>query len=170
VRPASSVVAELLRRLREERWIVDPATPGLAALRFEGRFEQLAAETGGAVIRGDSGVTEPLPPTITEAWLDEARRGGARLVWPVDEESTRWVFYPLSRTPQPTSRDWHRVRFALEVHLADEPFRPTDEGSEGVRFALRVCAPDAPPAATFNLELLRLVREVLGCDVGDLRS
>lgn len=132
--PAPASVAKLVERLRKEGWIASPGAPELAKLRFDGKREQRAQATGGYAVKtvensfGDdseaklAASTEAQPPAITAAWLEAASREELRLVWPVDADAPPPLKYPLTQRPEGP------VRYALEVHRADEYIYPVGDG------------------------------------------
>lgn len=129
--PAAASVVKLVERLRKEKWLVEPTPPELAKLHFEGKRESLAKATGAYAVKtvenrfGNdvnakiAATTEPLPAALTAEWLDDSTREELRLVWPVSSEAPLPLQYPLSITPA------GKVRYALEVHRADEYVYPT---------------------------------------------
>jgi hypothetical protein len=131
--PEAASIAKLVEALRGDGWIVDPASPELGRLRFEGVRAERARATGGYAVRtventfgGDlrrklAASTEPLPLSLTPAWLDDADREELRLVWPVvgDPPSVR---FPLSLRPEGPAP------YALEVHRALEYVYPVADG------------------------------------------
>jgi hypothetical protein len=127
--PSAVAVAKLVERLRKEGWIVDPATPDLAKLRFEGRREEKAKETGAYAVRtvdntfGDdlakkiAASVEPAPVVPSKEWLEDPAREELRLVWPVAGDAPP-VKYPLSLRPP------GNVHYTLEIHRAAEYVYP----------------------------------------------
>src|SRR5580693_6895457 len=89
--PSTAAVAKLVERLRKEEWIADPKAPAFGKLRFEGKRDSLAARSGGYAVHtvenvyGDdadakvAASTEPQPPALTAAWLDDPDREEIRL-------------------------------------------------------------------------------------------
>jgi hypothetical protein len=132
--PSTAAVAKLVERLRAESWIVDPASPDLARLRFRGKREELAKATGGYAVKtvenafgADAAAklaasTESQPRAVTADWLADDEREEVRLVWPVDAEDPLPVKYPLSRRPD------GNVVWALELHRAPEYVYPVASG------------------------------------------
>lgn len=135
--PSADSVAKLVERLRKEKWIVDPASPDLAALRFNGKRNEHAKSTGGyAVTTVDNtfgndifakiaASTKPLPKTLDVEWLKDPRREEIRLVWPVDAEGPLPIHYPLTRKP-----DGAAISYSLEIHRSAEYVYPNAEGIE----------------------------------------
>lgn len=131
--PAAASVVKLVERLRKERWLVEPTPSELAKLHFEGKRESFARSTGGYAVktvenRFGSDVsakiaasTEPLPALLTADWLEDSTREELRLVWPVSSDAPLALQYPLSIAPEAGAR----IRYALEVHRADEYVYPT---------------------------------------------
>jgi hypothetical protein len=132
--PGAEAVAKLVAKLRKEGFIVDPASPDLAKLRFQGKRQELAKKTGGYAVKtvantfGSDVVaklaagTEPLPAEITPEWLDDPDREELRLVWPVMGKRPLPVKYPLSIEPEGDEPYW-----ALEVHRSPEYVYPISE-------------------------------------------
>ena len=131
--PAAASIAKLVDRLRKEKWVIDPQSPDLAKLRFEGAREQRAKTTGGYAVKtvenrfgGDvaatlAATTDELPAALTAACIDDPGREELRLVWPVRGDAPLPVKYPLSRVPEGA------VSYALEIHRADEYVYPTSD-------------------------------------------
>lgn len=132
--PGAEAVAKLVAKLRKERWVVDPASPDLAKLRFQGTREKLAEKTGGYAVKtvantfgGDAvariaASTEAQPSEITAEWLDDPAREELRLVWPTAGKRPLPVRYPLSIEPDADELSW-----ALEVHRSPEYVYPISE-------------------------------------------
>ncbi len=132
--PSAAAVAKLIERLREDGWIVDPASSALGTLRFRGKRGERAKATGGYAVKtientfGDDAdaklvaTTEALPKVISAEWLADDDREEIRLVWPVDADEPLPVKYPLSRRPDGA------VAWSLEVHRAPEYVYPTASG------------------------------------------
>ena len=145
--PAAASIVKLVERLRKEGWIIDPKSPDLAKLRFEGAREQLAKATGGYGVRtientfgGDAAAalaasTDPLPAALTAEWIEHPSREELRLVWPVHGDAPLPVKYPLSRTPDGP------IGYTLEIHRADEYVVPVAEAIGAVPATCR-CGED----------------------------
>jgi hypothetical protein len=135
--PSADSVAKLVARLRKENWIIDPASPDFAGLRFQGRREAHAKATGGyAVTTVDNtfgndlsakiaASTEPLPKTLDAEWLKDPDREEIRLVWPVDAGGPLPIQYPLTHKP-----DGDVITYALELHRCAEYVYPNADGIE----------------------------------------
>lgn len=131
--PSAASVAKLVERLQKEKWIVAPASPELAKLRFQGKRAERARATGGyavTTVENDFGKdlvakieasTEALPPMLDAEWLDDPDREDLRLVWPVDCDGALPGEYPLTRRPE------GNVTFALELHRCLEYVYPASE-------------------------------------------
>ena len=145
--PAATSVVKLVERLRKEGWILDPASPALAKLRFQGKRAERAKVTGGyavktvenrfgrdAVAKLDAG-TEPMPAELTKDWLEDPDREELRLVWPVDFTGSTTVKYPLNLTPDGD------VYYSLEIHRCLEYVYPTAETIEALPSVCR-CGED----------------------------
>lgn len=129
--PEAASIAKLVDKLREEKWIADPASPDFAKLRFEGPRAARAKATGGYAVKsientfGDDVVakatasTEPLPVSLTREWLDDPDREEIRLVWPVAGVAPSPLRYPLSHEPEGDAS------YAIEVHRAPEYVYPS---------------------------------------------
>lgn len=131
--PAPASIVKLVERLRKEKWIVDPASPELAKLRFEGKREQHAKASGAYAVRtvdnefGEDAAakiaasTEAVPAALTKEWIGDPSREELRLVWPVSGPAavTAGLEYPLSMKPEGDA-SW-----ALEIHRCDEYVYPT---------------------------------------------
>jgi len=129
--PAAASVVKLIERLRKEKWILEPTSPEIARLKLEGKRESFAKGTGGYAVRtvenryGDdvsakiAASTESLPAALGADWLGDSSREELRLVWPVASDAPLSLQYPLSMTPTGS------VRYALEVHRADEYVYPS---------------------------------------------
>jgi hypothetical protein len=128
--PSSEAVAKLVTRLRNEKWIADPASPDYRRLRYQGKREKLAASTGGYAVTtaenefGDdpdaaiAATTEALPKILSPEWLDDPDREDLRLVWPVDADEPPPLRYPLTRCPPGP------VHYALELHRGHDYVYP----------------------------------------------
>jgi hypothetical protein len=128
--PSAAAVAKLVERLRKEKWIVDPASPELKRLRFQGKREKVAAATGGYAVKsvenefGDdlaaqiAASTEALPRVVTAEWLDDPSREEVRLVWPVDVDEPLPLRYPLTRRPEGSTH------YSIELHRAPDYVYP----------------------------------------------
>src|SRR4051794_9181312 len=91
--PGAAAVVKLIERLRAEKWIIDPKSPDLAKLRFQGKREELGRGTGGyavTTIENTFGTdvaakiaasTSPQPAVLTKDWLEDSAREELRLVW-----------------------------------------------------------------------------------------
>lgn len=131
--PAAASIVKLVERLRKEGWIIDPKSPDLASLRFEGALGQRAKATGGYGVKTVENTfgtdaaaklaasTDPLPAVLTAEWLEHPSREELRLVWPVDGNAPLPLKYPLSRTPEGP------LHYAIEIHRADEYVYPVAE-------------------------------------------
>jgi hypothetical protein len=146
--PSAESVAKLVERLRKENWIVDPATPDFAKLRFRGKRDEHAKTTGGYAVKtventfGDdvlakiAASTEPLPKTLDADWLKDPSREEIRLVWPVEAEGPLPIQYPLTRRP-----DGNVLHYALEVHRCAEYVYPNAKGIDELKTLCR-CGED----------------------------
>lgn len=131
--PAAASIAKLVERLRKEKWIVAPASPELAKLRFQGKRAERAKATGGYAVTTVENVfgsdlvakikasTESQPATLDAEWLDHEDREDLRLVWPVDFDGPPPGEYPLSKRPE------GNVTYALELHRCLEYVYPASE-------------------------------------------
>jgi hypothetical protein len=131
--PAAASIAKLVERLRKENWIVDPKSPDLAKLRFEGVREQRAKASGAYGVRTIENTfgsdlakkiaasTDPLPAALTAEWIADPSREELRLVWPVDVDAPSPLKYPLSRVPEGP------LRYSLEIHRSEEYVYPIAE-------------------------------------------
>jgi hypothetical protein len=132
-RPGAAKVADLVTRLRKEKWIADAAT--LPKLRFAP--SSLAAKTGGMAIRtvdkkpGDDARTmhlaqaDPQPWELTAEWLDAPEHEDLRLVWPVDLGEDGVLKYPLSLVPgREKGQGWE---LTVEVHWSSDYVYPVSE-------------------------------------------
>lgn len=136
--PEAPSIAKLVEALRAERWIVDPASPELAKLRFEGLRAQHAKATGGYAVKTVENTfgtdvraklaasTEPTPLSLTKDWLDDASREELRLVWPVTSDASLSLRHPLSHQPEGP------VSYVLEVHRAPEYVYPVGENLDPI--------------------------------------
>jgi hypothetical protein len=146
--PSAESVAKLVARLRKENWIVDPASPDLARLRFHGKRNEHAKGSGGyavTTVENTFGAdvaaqiaasTEPLPKTFDADWLKDPAREEIRLVWPVDASGPLPVQYPLTRKP-----DGDSLSYALELHRCGEYVYPIAEGIDELETVCR-CGED----------------------------
>jgi hypothetical protein len=136
--PEALTIAKLVDALRAEKWIVDPATPELGKLRFEGLRAERARTTGGYAVKtventfGDdvraklAASTESTPVALTRDWLEDSDREELRLVWPVTGPSSLPLRYPLSHKPE------GEVSYALELHRALEYVYPAAENLDPI--------------------------------------
>lgn len=133
--PSAESVAKLVERLRKENWIVDPASPEFAKLRFKGRRDEHAKATGGYAVTTVENTfgndisakiaasTEPIPKLLDAEWLKDPSREEIRLVWPIDSEGPLPIQYPLTRKPNDDV-----VSYAIELHRCGEYVYPNAEG------------------------------------------
>ncbi len=131
--PAAASIVKFVERLRKEGWLIDPKSPDLARLRFEGAREQRAKATGAYGVKtventfGDDAVarlaagTDPLPAVLGAEWIEHPSREELRLVWPVQADAPLPLKYPLSLTPE------GKVSYSFEIHRADEYVYPAAE-------------------------------------------
>ena len=131
--PAAASIVKLVERLRKEGWLIDPSSPDLSKLRFEGARGPRAKATGaygvktventfGADVAGTlAASTDPLPAVLTAEWLEHPSREELRLVWPVAGDPPLPLKYPLSRAPEGA------LSYTLEIHRADEYVYPSAE-------------------------------------------
>ena len=145
--PAAASVVKLIERLRKEKWLVEPTPSELAGLQFEGKRESFAKSTGGYAVKtvenrfGEdvgakiAATTESLPAALSAEWLEHPSREELRLVWPVATEGPLALQYPLSITPP------GKVRYAIEVHRADEYVYPAADAIGAVPTTCR-CGED----------------------------
>jgi hypothetical protein len=144
--PEAPSIVKFVEALRAERWIVDPATPELGKLRFEGLRAEHAKATGGYAVRtventfGDdlrnklAASTEATPVALSKEWLDDPEREELRLVWPVVGGASS-LRYPLSLEPG------SNTSYTLEVHRALEYVHPVAENLESIA-TLCACGED----------------------------
>ena len=145
--PAAASIVKLVERLRKEGWIIDPKSPDLAKLRFQGAREQRAKATGGYDVRtventfgADenaklAATTGPLPAVLSAEWIEHSSREELRLVWPVSGDAPLPLKYPLSCTPDGP------LSYALEIHRSDEYVYPVAEAIGSVPTTCR-CGED----------------------------
>ena len=131
--PGAAAVVKFVEALRKEKWIVDPASPDLAKLRFQGKRNERAQKTGGYAVKTVENTfgkdviakltasTESMPAALTVEWLDHSDREELRLVWPVTASDPLPLKYPLSLKPD------GEITYSLEVHRAQEYVVPISE-------------------------------------------
>jgi hypothetical protein len=132
--PSSATVVKLVEALRKEKWIVDPASPDIGKLRFEGnKRKEMAKASGGIAVKTVdntfgkdkaariAATTDAQPAPMTVEWLDDPTREEMRLVWPVDAESPLPIRYPLTHAPS------GRITYMLELHRALEYVYPVSD-------------------------------------------
>jgi hypothetical protein len=113
--PSAGALVKLLDRLRKEGWI--GKTGGVAVKTVE-------ASAGDDVRSRRAAATEPLPTSLTAAWLDHPDREELRLVWSVEEGAATAPRYPLSLLP-----DAPRT-YSLELHRASDYVYPVSKNIE----------------------------------------
>jgi hypothetical protein len=115
--PSAAALVKLVERLRKDGWI---GKHGGVAVRT------VEVSSGDDVRSRNAAATEPLPATLTAAWLDDPDREELRLVWPVEGEAARTLKYPLTRRPE------GEVTWSLELHRASDYVYPTSESIDPV--------------------------------------
>jgi hypothetical protein len=103
--PSAAALVKLVERLRADGWI--------------GKTGGVAVRTVDAAEGGHGPGTEPLPATLSAAWLDDPSRDELRLVWPVEGAAS--LRYPLTRKPDGPSA------YSIELHRASDYVYPTAE-------------------------------------------
>lgn len=136
--PEPLSIVKFVEALRAERWVVDPGSPDLGKLRFEGLRAERAKATGGYAVKTVDNTfgqdvraklaasTEPTPVALTKEWLDDGDREELRLVWPVTGEGPLPLRYPLSLEPKGI------VSYSLEVHRAPEYVYPVGDTLDAI--------------------------------------
>jgi hypothetical protein len=120
--PSGAALVKLVERLRKEGWIAK--TGGVAVKTVE-------TVSGDDARARRAAATEPLPATLTAAWLDDPDREELRLVWPVEGAAANVVRYPLTRKPEGP------IAYSFELHRASDYVYPTSETIDPVA---TVCA------------------------------
>jgi len=110
--PSAAALVKLVERLRKEGWIAK--TGGVAVKTVE-------TSTGDDPRARSAAATEPLPATLSAAWLDDPEREELRLVWPVEGAAAAGLRYPLSRMPEGP------VAYSFELHRASDYVYPISE-------------------------------------------
>ena len=110
--PSSAGIAKLIERLRKDTWIPDGG--GYAARTVDNEFGDDAAARLAAS-------REPLPATVTGAWLDDPDREELRLMWQVEGKDALSARYPLSRKVDGA------VSYSFELHRASDFVYPSSK-------------------------------------------
>jgi hypothetical protein len=115
--PSGAGIAKLVEKLRKEKWLPDPAPAAAFAART------VDNEVGDDARARIAARREPMPATITAAWLDHPDREELRLVWPASGHDGS---YPLTRKPE------GGAAYALELHRASDYVYPVSRSLGGI--------------------------------------
>jgi hypothetical protein len=124
--PSADAIVKLIAKLREEKWLIDPASTDLAKLDFRGTREQHGQKSGvyaikridntfgkdrDALFAKIAASTESVPALLTAEWLKNPAREDLNLVWWVSSVEPL-LKYPLTLRPDGP------VSYRFEIHRA----------------------------------------------------
>jgi hypothetical protein len=113
--PDAATVAALVDALRRERWLIDPASPQLAAMPFRMSRPHRHAQAAGYFVDNADGYADGSADVARH--VANIDRAGVRLCWPVESAAAAGLRYPLVADAGYTQRRGTDRYYRFEMHF-----------------------------------------------------